>query len=102
MINNNMLEFDESEIDFKHLFRIIRINLNKVTFRKYVIGTFNSIDNDKITVSLKDDIGEEVYEVTPEVNLLLAGHVGDIIKGFKGVLEGKKKKKFVINKIIEI
>ena len=102
MVNINILEFDELEIDFKHLFRIIRINLNKVTFRRYVIGTFDSLDNDKITVNLKDDIGEEVYEVTPEINLLLLGRVGDVIKKFDGKLEGKKKKKLVINKIIEI
>lgn len=104
MKNESDLEFSKfGRRNFEYLFKIGRVNLNKVTFKKYSVETFENLDNDNmITIKLKDDIGEEVYEVTPEVNLLLAGHVGSIIKGFKGVLEGKKKKKFIVNEIIEI
>ncbi len=53
-------------------------------------------------VNLDKEVGEETYQCKPEVIMELAGKTGHIIKGFEVEMTGKKKKKVLVNKIIEL
>ncbi|MBU0777716.1 hypothetical protein KKF82_05620 [Patescibacteria group bacterium] len=92
------------DIDFNCLYKIVKINVKKVTFKKYDIKRLQSLEenNDVDTIILGSIIGEETYEVTSNVSEQLVGRTGEVIKKFGAKIEGKKRKKLVINEIIEL
>lgn len=95
------MEMESSKIDFKYLYKITRIELNVIEFKKYDINRTHSIvDSNKENINLGTEMGTEKYTVLPEVNEVLTGKVGELIKGFKGKVYGKKSKKYMINEII--
>lgn len=94
------LDIEKDKIDFKSLWKIGKIDVDKVTFVKYGIERTNSIeDENKDTVALSGVIGEETHKCSPGVIMTLGRRVGDIIKDF--VIE-KKSKSVKVEKIIEI
>lgn len=93
-------DIEKDKIDFKNLWKIGKIDVDKVTFVKYGIERTNSIeDENKDTVALGGVIGEETHKCSPGVIMTLGRRVGDIIKDF--VVE-KKSKSVKVEKIIEI
>ena len=97
---NNKLEFKKENIDFKYLWKIIKLDIDKVTFRKYAIRRLMSNREGYEVVELTEDIGEEIHSCKPEIILQLAGKVGIGIKGFICELVGEKKDKVKIGNII--
>lgn len=102
-------EMEISKIDFNYLYKIVKINVDKVTFRKYSINRLslpitlsNMMSEKKELVVLNKEIGDETYVVKPEVSILIAGKVGKIIKKFNVELSGKKRKKMIVNEITEV
>lgn len=97
------MEIESSKINFNELYRITKIDIDTVTFKKYGIDknpTFSRIGYE--SVSLGKELGEEIHKCKPEIILELAGHVGIIIKGFEVSFVGKLKKKIIVNKIIKL
>ncbi len=77
------IEIEKSKIDFKQLWKIGKIDVDRVTFVKYGIErTMSMNDENKETVVLREVIGEETYKCTPSIIEELSGRVGEIIKGF--------------------
>lgn len=94
------LEIEKNKIDFKSLWKIGKIDVDKVTFVKYEIERTDSIEyENKETIVLAGLIGEETHKCSIGVIMTLGRRVGDVIKGF--VLE-KKGKSIKVEKIIEI
>lgn len=95
------MKIKSNEINFKHLYKVTKICIDVVTFKKYEIDRTQSlkIDDDRETVTLDREVGEEIYNVKPEVISELAGKTGLIIKSFEVIITGKKKKKVLVNKI---
>jgi hypothetical protein len=92
------IEFKKEDIDFIYLFKVVKIDEYKVTFRKYSIGRFMSRIVGYEVIELEEEMGEETHQCTPEVLLKLAGKVGSIIKEFKcGYVSEKKDKIKVID-----
>lgn len=99
------MELKKEQVDFIYLYKVVKISLDEVIFRKFNTKITNSLtSNDYVTVSLDKEIGDEIYHVTPEVNEVLIGRVGELIKGFKGKVYGSKRrtKRFVVNEIVEL
>ena len=97
------MELKKEQIDFTHLYKVTKINNDEVSFRKYSIKKSDSMINfGFVTVSLDKEEGDEIYHVTPEVNEMLIGKVGDLIKGIKGKIYGRKRKSFIVCEIVEI
>lgn len=96
------MEIETSKVDFKSLFKVVRIDINIVTFRRYEIERNASLvaKEGYETVKLGKEIGEEVHVCKPEVVAELAGKVGLTVKGFEIKIMGKKNKKVIVDKII--
>lgn len=92
------MELETSKIDFKHLFKIVSIDIDKVKFKKYEISRNSSIMSNSgfELVELGKEIGEETHICKPDVIYEIAGKVGSIIKGFEVQLTGKSRKKVLI------
>lgn len=97
---NKKFEIDKNKIDFDVLWKIGKIDVDKVTFIKYNIDKNQSVlGNDKETIVLSGVIGEETHRCQPSIIQELHGRVGDVIKSFKIEKKGRLVK---VNKIIEI
>lgn len=96
------IRIKSEKIDFNNLYKIIKINIDKVTFRKCSIKRLMSENKGEEIIEIGKDIGDETYYVSGEVSKKLVGRVGDIIKEFKTELQGKKKKKLVVVDVIEV
>jgi len=96
------MEMESSKIDFKELYKVTKIDLDIVTFKKYEIrrnaGIVAKFEHE--IVDLGKEIGEETHVCKLEIVAELAGKVGLIIKGFNVEVTGKKKKKVSVSKII--
>jgi len=84
-------EIDKNKIDFTHLWKIKMIDVNVVTFEKYAVHPEMSINdtNNKSKITLKEFIGTEIHKVSPDVQLELAGKVGEVIKNFESSKIGR-------------
>jgi hypothetical protein len=96
----NSIEIKKGDIDFKYLWKIIKLDIDKVTFRKYNIRRLMSDRDGYEFIELTEDVGEETHSCKPEVIMQLAGKVGTIIKGFICELVGEKKDKVKIGNIV--
>lgn len=95
-------EIEKSKlVGVKFLWKIGKIDVDKVTFVKYGISRMMSIMNkNNETIVLGEILGEETYKCVPDVILQLGGRVCDVIKEFELEKRGKIDVKVV--KIIEI
>ena len=98
------MEIESDKINFNELYRITKIELDTVTFKKYMINRNPTLGYyiGSESVELGKEIGEEIHKCKPELIAELAGNVGMIIKGFEVTLNGKSKKKVVVSKIIKL
>lgn len=98
------IQINNNKIDFKYLFKIAKIDIDRVTFKKFEVEnpTMNIIDNTKSNISIGKEIGEEIHICKPDVIYEVAGKVGSVIKGFEVVLLGKSRKKVLVSKILYI
>jgi hypothetical protein len=93
-------ELKSSEIDFSYVWKIGKIDVDRVTFVKYNIDKNQSVlGNNKETVVLKEVIGEETHKCQPAIIEALSGRVGDVVKGFK---TEKKSRVVKVSKVIEL
>lgn len=93
-------EINSSKIDFTVLWKIGKIDVDKVTFIKYTIERNQSLmGSGNETIVLSEVIGEETHKCQPSIIQQLRGRVGDIVKGFKMEKKGKAIK---VSKIIEL
>lgn len=96
------IELDIKDIDFRFLFKVTEINVDRATFKKYGIKRLDSENEGKELIDIGEEIGKETHLVTPDIAAELAGNVGMLIKGFKVVVRGKSRKKSIVSKIIKI
>lgn len=97
------LNIVKDKIDFKVLYRIVKLNIDKVTLKKYdVIRSLSERGDNFEIVNLGKEIGELTVNVLPEVAVEVSKMIGNVVKDFKIELAGKKKKKSVISEIIKI
>lgn len=97
---NKKIEIDKNNIDFTVLWKIGKIDTDKVTFVKYNIERNQSLlGNNKETIVLSEIIGEETHKCQLSAIEEVSGRVGDIIKSFKMEKKGKAIK---VSKIIEL
>lgn len=97
------IEIETGKSNFKYLYKITDIEIDKVTFVKYeVISTGNILDSTKSTITLGNIEGKEIHICKPYIICELAGKVGMLIKGFEVELIGKSRKKVHVNKIIHL
>ena len=97
---NRKIEIDKNKIDFDVLWKIGKIDVDKITFIKYNIDKNQSVlGNNKETIVLNGVIGEETHKCQLSIIQELRGRVGDIIKDFK---TEKKSRTVKVSKIIEI
>lgn len=93
-------EIDKNKIDFTVLWKIGKLDVDKVTFIKYDIERNQSLmGSGSETIVLSEVIGEETHKCQLSVIEEVSGRVGDIIKGFKMEKKGKIIK---VSKIIEL
>lgn len=92
-------EIEKGKINFDHLWIIKEIDVNIVTFEKYAIHPEMSISDPLkySNVTLKELIGTETHQVSPDIQLELSGKVGEIIKEFES---GKVGRFIKVKKII--
>lgn len=95
-------EIEKNElVGVKFLWKLGKIDVDRVTFVKYGIKRMMSImDDNKETIVLDEIAGDETHKCTSDVILQLGGKVGDVIKGFK--LEKKGKAGVKVVKIINL
>lgn len=99
-MNKKVIVIDKDNIDFTVLWKIGKIDVDKVTFIKYNIDINQSIlGEDKETVVLSEVIGEETHKCQPAIIQQLSGRVGNVIKDFK---TEKKSKVVKVSEIIEV
>lgn len=96
------MKFEATKINFTELYKIVKIELDIVTFKKYTINRNPTLETGYESVELGKEIGEEIHKCKPEVILEIAGRVGMIIKGFGVVMTGRKVKKIVVDKIFKL
>lgn len=99
------MEIDVNKIgNLKFIFKITKIDIEKVTFKRYEVKTPKTslLDSTKSTIEIGELIGEETYYATPELIEKIAGNSGMIFLKFTVELKGIKKKKVIVNKIFEI
>lgn len=96
----NEMELKKEDIDFTHVFKVVKINEDKVTFKKYVVRRLMSMNEGFEIVSLTDEIGEETHPCKPDVLMKLAGKVGIIVKEFKCELIGKRKDRIMVVDVV--
>lgn len=97
---NKKIEIDKNKIDFDVLWKIGKIDVDKITFIKYNIDKNQSVlGNDKETIILSGVIGEEIHKCHPHIIQELRGRVGDVIKDFKTEKKGRLVK---VSQIVEI
>lgn len=97
---NRKIEIEKDKIDFTVLWKIGKIDVDKVTFIKYDIERNQSLmGSGNETIVLGEVIGEETHKCQPSIIQQLRGRVGDIIKDFK---TEKKSKVVKVSKIVEI
>lgn len=96
------MEMKTEDIDFKHLFKVTKIDLNIVTFKKYDVERNSTLvaKEGYETVKLGKEIGEEIHICKPDIIGEIAGKTGLVIKGFKVKVTGKKVKKVVVDEIV--
>ncbi|MDD3474402.1 MAG: hypothetical protein PHP08_00680 [Candidatus Dojkabacteria bacterium] len=99
---NKGIEIENNKIDFKYLYRITDIEIDKVTFIKYEINppTTSISNSSKSVITLGNIEGREIYICKPDVIYEIAGKVGSVIKGFEVDILGKSRKKVLVSKII--
>lgn len=91
-------EIDKDRINFRCVWRIGKIDIDKVTFIKYGIERMKSMSNgNKEIVVLKEVMGDETHKCNTSVIEELSGKVGEVIKEF--VVE-RKGKNIKISKIV--
>lgn len=95
----NKLELKKEDIDFTYLFKIMKIDEYKVTFKKYGARRVMSDREGYELIELTEDMGEEIYTCSPEVILKLVGRVGSVIKRFRCEMVGEKGNKVKVAEI---
>lgn len=95
-------EIEKGKIDFESIWKIGKIDVDKVTFIKHRIERTMSMNDDKEIVTLEEIVGEETYKCIPDVILKLGGRVGDVIKKFEIERKGKTDVKVIRISEIEI
>lgn len=98
------MEIKTENINFRHLFKIMKIELDVVTFKKFNIkrnSGLTSISGFEI-VELGEEVGTEIHRVTPELLEELIGNTGMIVKTLVAKTMGKKVKKVFVSKVIKI
>lgn len=84
-------EIEKSKlVGVKYLWKIGKVDVDKVTFAKYGISRMMSMMNENNeTIVLGEMVGEEIYRCYPSVIQKLSGRTGEIIKGFTVERKGK-------------
>lgn len=99
------MEININEIrDLKFIFKITKIDIEKISFKRYEVKTpkMSLLDSTKSTIEIGELIGEETYYATPELIVEIAGNSGMMFPKFTVELKGTKKKKVIVNKIFKI
>lgn len=93
------IEIEKGKVDFGFLWKIGKIDIDRVTFVKYGIERTMSMNEGKENVVLKEAMGDETYKCYPSVIEGLSGKVGEVIKGF--VVE-RKGRNVRVSKIMNL
>jgi len=97
------MEIETSKINFDSLYKVVKIEFEIVTFKRYNVSTNPTLMKPGYSfIEFGKEIGEETLKCKPDVIAELAGKVGMIIKGFEIVVAGKKVKKVLVSKIIKL
>ena len=97
------MEIEKEKIDFKYLFKVVKIELDIVTFKKYKITKNSSLVSKPgiEVVDIGEEVGTETHKVTPELLEELIGNTGMIVKSLVAKAVGKKNKKVLVSKVIK-
>lgn len=97
----NTFEVPMESANIKELFIVSKIDVDKVTFRKYDLKIPKSslLSETTALIELNSLIGEETHLATPDIVAELAGKTGTAIKGFTVKVTGKTRKKVLINSV---
>ena len=96
---NKAIEIKKGKINFKTLWKIGKIDVDRVTFIKYSIERNQSLlSDDNETIVLGEIIGEETHRCYPSIIQQVSGRTGEIIVGFDVERKGKLVR---VNKIKE-
>ena len=94
------MEIEKNKVNFDHLWKIDKIDVDIVTFTKYETKPEMSLnDPTKSSIALLKALGSETHKVSPDVQLELTGKVGSYIRGFES---GRLGRLVRIKKIIWI
>ncbi len=98
------MKIRSEDITFKHLFKITKIELDIVTFKKYNITKNSTLSSEPgyEVVELAEEIGTEIHRITPELLADLIGNTGIIVKSLVVRTTGKRTKKVFVSKLIKI
>lgn len=98
------MEIKTENVDFKHLFKLTRIELDVVTFKKFTVKRSSGLSSSPGTeiIELGEEIGTETHKVTPELLAELVGNTGMVVKALVVKTTGKKIKKVFVSKVIKI
>lgn len=99
MVKN--IEVDNNQLPLEYLYKVMKIDMDKVTFKKYETKrpVSSLVDEKKSIIELDKEIGEEIHICTIDVIYELASNVGMIIKGFKVSIKGKTRRKVIVTEI---
>lgn len=82
---NNKLDIEKSKITFDCLWKIKQVDVDIITLAKYAIHPEMSINNPTThsIITLKELIGTETHKLNPNIQVEVAGKVGEILKSFE-------------------